>query len=140
MDKLKATMLLYDSDNFPLVVVHFQPSSWEKDAYNAFIAAIEGLLVRGAQEQQPISLLVKGSRHEQLQKQYIPTVLYGWLIYDIVRLRPLFEYGLHRSAIFTPDDHLNFFFEMLFKVYTPTRPLQLFDDYEAAQTWVSADR
>lgn len=131
-------MLLYDSKQFPLIVVHFQPSSWEREAYNAFIVAIENLLVRGAQEQKPISLLVRGSRHEQLQKQYIPAVLYGWLIYDIVRLRPLFEFGLHRSAIYTPDDHLNFFFDMLFKVYTPTRPLQLFDNYEEASAWVMA--
>lgn len=130
-------MILYDNSLFPLIKIHFVESNWEKHEYKRFIAAITQQLQRAITNETPIKLLIVGNSEQKKIKSSIPMIFYTWLICDIMKLRPLFSQGLLRTAIYTPDDNMNFFFDMLFKVYRPTRPLERFSDLYLAQTWLN---
>ena len=86
---------------------------------------------------QPIKLLFRGNSDQADIKSSIPLSVYAWIICDIIRIKPLFLNGLERTAIYTPDDNMNFFFDMLFKVYKPSKPLERFYDYQQALNWLT---
>ena len=130
-------MILYDNQHFPLVMIHFRQSDWNKTDYTRFMVAIRQQLEVAIKNETPIKLLIVGNSEQKEIKKSIPMVFYTWLIYDILQLRPLFGQGLARTAIYTPDDNMNFFFDMLFKVYRPARPLERFSDMNRARQWLN---
>lgn len=129
-------MIICDSTQFPLVRIGFRASDWDKGVYRSFIEKMQQLLISAALNNTPIKFLIEGNP-DPLIKQSIPYAFYAWIICDIIRMKPLFINGLEKTALFTPDDNLNFFLDMLFKVYTPARPLQRFYCMEQALNYLS---
>ena len=102
-------MILYDNSQLPVVIIHFKHSDWNKVDYRQFITAIEQILINAAMNKQPIKLLFRGNSDQADIKSSIPLSVYAWIICDIIRIKPLFLNGLERTAIYTPDDNMNFF-------------------------------
>lgn len=129
-------MILYDSSHWPLVIIHFRSSEWTKHDYQAFIAAFQGLLDRSYTERTRFKLFIQGS-----QECNVPPIrLCKWLIKDIVSMYGRLKDTVDKTAIYTPDDRLDTFFEMLFKVYTPSRPLIRTSNYQEARKWLLSNQ
>jgi hypothetical protein len=69
----------------------------------------------------------------------LPSFQYcSWVVKDLVRIRHILAEAVDKTAIFKADERLNFFFTMLFKLYKPVKPLQMFYNYDEAFTWLIA--
>lgn len=129
-------MILYDSSQWPLVVIHFRSSEWTKHDYQSFMLAFQGLLDKSYLEQTRIKLFIQGSQECNVP----PLRLYKWIIKDIVQMYGRLKDTVNKTAIYTPDHRLDTFFEMLFKVYTPSRPLIRTSNYNKARRWLLSDQ
>ena len=125
-------MLLYDNSNWPLIIIHFKESKWNKDEYNAFMCAFNSLLQQAIQDKVKIRLFIMGTQDIPIP----PIRVWRWVIADILRMRPMFKDALLKTSIFTPDNRLDRFFEMLFKVYKPSRPLYFSENRQEALEWL----
>lgn len=125
-------MLLYDNSNWPLIIIHFKESKWDKDAYDSFMCALNALLTQAIKERVRIRLFIMGTQDIAVP----PMRVWRWVIADILRMRPLFKDALLKTSIYTPDNRLDRFFEMLFKVYKPSRPLNFSANREEALQWL----
>ena len=112
-------MILYDTSQWPTVIIHFRPSEWRSDDFASFIAAFNLLLQRSLHEEQRIKLFIQGSKEVDAP----PIRFYQWIISEILKLYTILCKTIDRTAIYTSDNRLDLFFDMLFKVYTPSRPL-----------------
>ena len=128
-------MIVCDHTQLPVIYITFVESDWKHADYKKFINTMEQLLVEAACQNTPVKFLIQGNPDCKI-KQSIPYTFYAWIICDIIRMKPLFINGLEKTALYTPTDNMDFFLDMLFKVYTPSRPLKRFYDQSAALAWL----
>jgi len=128
-------MILYDSSHWPQVTLHFRSSDWNRTDYLAFMNAFKLLLDRAEAENVKIKLFIQGA----VENNVPPASFYLLVIADVVRLYPRFKNLLEKTSIYSPTNDLDGFFNMLFRVYQPARPVRRFKDFEMAIKWLYAD-
>jgi hypothetical protein len=127
-------MIHFRVSQFPTISIFFCEHKWNKATYMQTMKQMIDIMSKS--ENNSITLYIKGSMNHQIKKA-IPLKFYGWVIKDICRLHPFFKQKLKKTAIFAPDSSLKFFFDMLFKVYTPARPLKIFQNENVALHWLN---
>jgi hypothetical protein len=125
-------MILYDSSMWPQLTLHFRASDWNLTDYLAFNSAFTLLLDRAERENIKIKLFIQGS----VDNNVPPVSFYAWVIADVLANYKRFKVLIDKTAIYTPNNALDLFFEMLFKVYKPSRPMQRFMGFDDAIKWL----
>lgn len=125
-------MLVYNTDQYPLVTITFAESTWRKEIHDKTMsemtALLEGAIARGER----IRLLISGNAFVENP----PLIARMWFIAYILREYPKFNEGIERTAIWKPDCKMDFFFDVILSMYTPARPLKICTIYEEALQWV----
>jgi hypothetical protein len=133
--KQEKEMIQLNKDYYPIVYITFKDSDWNIEDYNNLMRIIENDLIDTIKKKETIKLMIAGNPGITI----IPPFQYcSWVVKDLVRIRHKLAEALDKTAIFKPDDRLNFFFTMLFKLYKPVKPLQMFNNYDEAFTWLIA--
>ncbi len=127
-------MFTLDTSNFPITFLHLQPNK-DDNSYIESIQNMEKLLDFAIQEEAKIKLIVVGN----LNMAIPPLRLWRQVITDVKRLFPAKSQGLEKTAIWKPDNKMDLLFKMLFKVYTPSRPLKMFTNYDDAVAWLNSE-
>ena len=122
-------MFILRSTNWPLVSISFSKSEWPKEQYNEFLKDLKALMVKG----EPMLLLIAGSTTADNP----PLKCWPWILAGIMSLRPLFDTGLERTAIYKPTDSCDALLKFIFAMYKPVKPMAVFKDFDAAVTWLN---
>jgi hypothetical protein len=125
-------MILINTDSLPFLYIDIRDSEWVKQDYDNAMGYLETLLRDSIEKQQRLQILIAGTTNTVTPPMWVFT----WVIRDIMRMYPLFPDGIEHTGVYAPSSKLNKFFEMLFKVYTPVRPLRMFKNYDQAYNWV----
>ena len=133
--KRKKKMIQLNKDYYPIVYITFKDSDWNIEDYNNLMRIIEDDLNDTIRKKETIKLMIAGNPEITI----FPSLQYcSWIVKDLVRIREKLAEAIDKTAIFKPDDRFNFFFTMLFKLYKPVKPLQFFNNYNEAYTWMIA--
>jgi hypothetical protein len=124
-------MIVCNIDEFPVVRIGFQHSTWNTTDLCEAMDSIREILLVAIEKKQRLRVIISGN--QQIPDPSI--LIWPWFIARIVGMYSLFALSLERTAVYAPTDHMNHFFVMLLKVYTPARPLQVFSNFSEAQTW-----
>jgi hypothetical protein len=130
-------MLIYNLHEYPKVTLTFTSTSWDRDEYDGLMDDLSSIMDQAIQRGERIQLLICGNPDLSGSKPSIQVCM--WFIRDILRLFSKLKTSIERTAIWTPTTEMDYFFEMLFTMYTPSRPLKLFTEYDEAVRWVSSD-
>ena len=127
--------MICNSERWPLVILSFPQHNFDFDKYKQTIAEMQYLLNLAIERKERIRLMIVGNDPDHPDS--VPGITsYPWIIKDILGLYPYLKEGIEKTSIIKRSKS-DIFFKALFKVYTPARPLQLFDDYDQAFTWLN---
>ena len=128
-------MIHMDLKTYPLIVIFFTEHNWTEQSYATFITHFKKVITKA--KPCSVKLFIRGNAQHTHFTRNIPMWYYSTIIRDICKLKPMFREKLIKTVIYTPSDAMKFFFDMLFKVYTPARPLKLFNKYDHARQWIT---
>jgi len=127
-------MLTYNIDAYPLLLIEFWPSDWDKDKYDQTIVDIKEVFAFSAQKNIRLKMFVKGNT--SMRESQPPFKFWTWLVRDLLSMRSTFETSLDKTAIYKPSDRLDTFVDMVLSMYKTVRPLEVFGDLQQAMAWL----
>ena len=107
---------------------------WNRDEYLDMMHDLHSIMDQAIQRGDRIRLLICGN--PELRGTKTPAHVCLWFVQDIVMMYGKLKKSIERTAIWKPSNDMDFFFDMLFAVYTPARPLKMFTDLGEASAWV----
>jgi len=126
-------MLTYDTSQFPQVILRFTSDDWGKDLYNQTFSELRQMLDMATEHQVKIKLFVYADAGNDNPP---PVKFWLWIVRDLISFREQFHLALDRTVIYKPSSGMKKFFNILFKLYTPTKPCQIHDNLEEAVRWL----
>jgi hypothetical protein len=136
LSKINKNMIQINKDFYPLIYITFKDSDWNFEDYSIVMQIIEQDLKEIIKKGDLIQLMIAGNPE---MTTYPSLNSCSWIVKDLFRIRPLLKDGIARTAIFKPDNKLDFFFDMLFAIYTPVKPVQIFKQYDDAYLWLTSE-
>ena len=131
-------MLVTNLDAYPTILVTFQPSDWCPEQVKRSLRDLVASMEMVASSGYKFELLIKGDK--KMGSKVPPLYVFTSVVKALISNRELLRNSLLCTGIYTPSEHLDKMIKHILSLYTPTRPLQRFDDLEKAQSWILEQR
>jgi hypothetical protein len=134
-NKREKKMIQLNKDFYPIIYITFKDSDWNFEDYTNIIQIIEEQLNESITKKETIKLVIDG-KAELTTSPSLQS--YTWIVKDLFRLRSLLAVAIDRTVILTSGGSLKTFFDVILQLYTPVKPLKIFEIYDEAYTWLNS--
>jgi len=122
-------MISYIIDKYPVIIIKFSHSEWDKVAYETIITDLEAVLDFAISRNERGILFVQGN-YELVGDKRPPVKIWAWICKDLLRLYSKIKLGINKTVIHKPTIDYDDFFKYLFKIYIPARPIHFYHNLE----------
>ena len=125
-------MIQSDGRTLPFLSITFTSSNWDSTQLQSALDEIFQHVELAISNNARLKVLVTGNATVSNP----PMRTWPQIISAIATMQQKFAIAVDRAAVFTPNDSMNAFFDILFTVCEPTRPVELFSKLDDAREWL----